>query len=243
MRRSARATGVGTVIVALLAPGLLLAPVARAESGYRYWSFWVGDGTDWRFATEGPATTRTENGDVFGWRFAITSATGSSDAQPRITPQEAFATACADVTAADGEHVIAIALDFGTADTAPEGEVPPSARTECVVAVDGSTAAQSLSSIATLRVEQGFVCGVDGYPAAECAPAVDLPESEPAIDSAGEDATAPDATGPDATPAATSTVAAGQGGSGPPVSLIVFAAVLLVVLIGIALAVTRKSRR
>lgn len=227
MRSSARATG--ALILALLVPGLVLAPVARAESGYRYWSFWVGDGTNWRFATEGPATTRTEDGDVFGWRFAITTATGTDDAQPTVSPTEAFATACAGATAAADEHLIAIVLDYGTGQTAPEGEVPPALRTECVVAADGSTAAQSLSSIATLRIDQGFVCGVDGFPAEECAPAVDLPAPVPTPVAAAAPAPAP--------------ADAEQDGSGPPVSLIVFAAVLLAALVGIALLVTRRSSR
>lgn len=228
MRGSARMTRTGAVILALVVPGLALAPAARAESGYRYWSFWVSDGANWRFATQGPATTRTQNGDVFGWRFAITTASGTDDAQPTATPTEAFAAACAGVTTAAGEHLIAIVLDYGTADTAPEGEVPPPLRTECVVAADGSTAAQSLSSIATLRIDQGFVCGVDGFPAAECAPAVDLPAPVPA---------------PDDADVSSSPEAAVQVDSGPPASLIVFAALLLTALVGIALLVTRRSSR
>jgi hypothetical protein len=221
MLHSARAFGV--VVLALVVSGICLAPGARAEGGYRYWTFWISEGENWRFATEGPATTRTNEADVFGWRFAITTATATKDAQPSIAAPDAFAEACADMSAPLGEHRIAIVIDNGSADQAPDGEAPPENRIECVIAADGSTAAQSLSAIANLRVDQGFVCAVDGYPESECAPAVELPVlesnelAEPILSSEDE-----------------------ASGS-LPISLIAFAITLLVVLMGLAVFLTRKK--
>jgi hypothetical protein len=220
---SARATG--AVVLMLLVSGLIAAPVARAESGYRYWTFWVSDGNDWRFATEGPATTRTNEGDVFGWRFAITTATATMDAQPSISAPDAFAEACTDVSAPQGEHRLAIVIDYGSADQAPDGEAPPANRIECVIAADGSTAAQSLSAIADLRVDQGFVCGVDGYPVSECAPVVELPVIEsPVIE-----------------PIETTLSSEVDSSGGLPISLIAFAITVFIVLMGLAVLLTRKK--
>jgi hypothetical protein len=228
MLHSARAFGV--IVLALTVSGLFLAPGARAESGYRYWTFWMSEGSDWRFATEGPATTRTNEGDVFGWRFAITTASATEDAQPSISAPDAFADACADVPVAAGEHRLAIVIDYGKADQAPAGEVPPANRIECVLALDGSTAAQSLSTIANLRVDQGFVCGVDGYPESECAPVVELPVIEsPALESIDR--------------AETSVSSEADSSGGLPISLIAFAITLLAALMGIALLLTRKKAR
>lgn len=228
MLHSAR--GFAMVILALVVSGICLAPGARAESGYRYWTFWMSEGENWRFATEGPATTRTNEGDVFGWRFAITTASATEDAQPSISARDAFADACADVPFAAGEHRLAIVIDYGKADQAPEGEVPPANRIECVLALDGSTAAQSLSTIANLRVDQGFVCGVDGYPASECAPVVELPVIEsPALESNEL-----------AEPTLSSEA---HSSGGLPISLIAFAITLLAALMGIALLLTRKKAR
>ena len=121
-------------------------------------------------------------------------------------------------------------IPYGKADQAPEGEVPPANRIECMVALDGSTAAQSLSTIANLRVDQGFVCGVDGYPESECAPVVELPVIEsPALESI-------DLAEPTLSSEANSS-------SGPPISLIAFAITLLAALMGIALLLTRKKAR
>ncbi|MDP4804655.1 MAG: SCO2322 family protein [Candidatus Nanopelagicales bacterium] len=233
MLHSARAFGV--IVLALTVSGLLLAPGARAESGYRYWTFWVSEGENWRFATEGPATTRTSEGDVFGWRFAITTATATKDAQPSISAPAAFAKACADVSAPEGEHRLAIVIDYGSADQAPEDEVPPTNRIECVLALDGSTAAQSLSTIANLRVDQGFVCGVDGYPESECAPVVELPVVElPVIESPALESME----------LAESTLSSEDNSSGGlPISLIAFAITVFVVLMGLAVLLTRKKAR
>jgi len=228
MLHSAR--GFGVVVLALVVSGICLAPGARAESGYRYWTFWMSEGENWRFATEGPATTRTSEGDVFGWRFAITTATATKDAQPSISAPDAFAEACADVTAPEGEHRLAIVIDYGSADQAPEGEVPPTNRIECVLALDGSTAAQSLSTIANLRVDQGFVCGVDGYPESECAPVVELPVIEsPALESM--ELTEPTLSSED------------NPSGGLPISLIAFAITVFAVLMGLAVLLTRKKAR
>jgi len=104
-----------------------------------------------------------------------------------------------------------------------------------VFALDGSTAAQSLSTIANLRVDQGFVCGVDGYPESECAPVVELPAVElPVIESpalVSTELTEPSLSSED------------NPSGGLPISLIAFAITVFAVLMGLAVLLTRKKAR
>ncbi|MGW7002478.1 SCO2322 family protein, partial [Streptomyces sp. NPDC054933] len=65
----------------LAATVLLTAGPAQAD-GYRYWSFWGRDGNAWTYAQTGPTMTKPSDGDVEGWRFAV-SADSASAAQPR----------------------------------------------------------------------------------------------------------------------------------------------------------------
>jgi len=67
--RTARAAAalIGIAILAMTA----IAPAARAESAYRYWTYWQGNAGAWQFATQGPATSNPADGSVEGWRFAV----------------------------------------------------------------------------------------------------------------------------------------------------------------------------
>jgi len=161
----------------LLMAGLfgLGAGVAHAETGYRYWSFWTADANSWTYAQVGPASTVVSDGDVHGWRFAVSTSDGSLAPAPRTDPAQAFTVACGATPEQPGSARVAVVLDPGTEATAPAGQQPPKARGACAVVADGSTGATVLSSIAELRVEAGFVCGIDGYPQGECAVTADQP--------------------------------------------------------------------
>ena len=45
----------------------------------------------------------------------------------------------------------------------------------CVVVAESATGLAIAQAVADLRVDSGFVCGIDGYPASECAPLVEVP--------------------------------------------------------------------
>ncbi|MBC7272967.1 MAG: hypothetical protein H5T76_30390, partial [Streptomyces sp.] len=99
-------------------PALLLAALLTAltaagpagAAGYRYWSFWEREGDRWTYATQGPSTARPSDGDVQGFRFAVSE--DSADAtRPRGTAD--FATICAATPERDGRKRIALVLDFG----------------------------------------------------------------------------------------------------------------------------------
>ncbi|MFI8303071.1 SCO2322 family protein [Streptomyces sp. NPDC085927] len=154
------------LFLAALLPLLTGAGQAQA-AGYRYWSFWDLDGDSWTYATQGPSVARPADGDVQGFRFAVSEEADDS-AQPRGAAD--FAGICAKTPAKDGSKRVALVIDFGTAGDAPSGETPPAHRTACArVAPDASTA-EALASVAEpLRYDSSaLLCAIAGYPERGC---------------------------------------------------------------------------
>ena len=191
-RASAAAAGLGLVMAALMT----MAPAAEAAS-YRYWTYWQGGAGSWAFATAGPAALIPADGSVEGWRFAVTTQAGSAGDSPRPTPS--FAEICGQTPAAEGSKRVALVVDPGPASVAPEGQVPPSAIVACVEADVDATGYQVLRSLTGVRTENGLICGIDGYPAGECAPVVEDPPATPAGDPSPTESTT--AAAPARTPA------------------------------------------
>ncbi|MEV0735004.1 SCO2322 family protein [Streptomyces sp. NPDC050549] len=155
----------------LLLTALLLTLTANSPAqaaGYRYWSFWDRTGTHWTYATQGPSTTRPADGDVQGFRFAVSE--DSADAkQPRASSAD-FTTICANSPAVEGKKRVALVLDFGTASDAPSGETPPAGRTACATVSPDATTAEALASVAKpLRYDtNALLCAISGYPEQGC---------------------------------------------------------------------------
>ncbi|MEV1018913.1 SCO2322 family protein [Streptomyces sp. NPDC050264] len=151
------------LLVALL--GLTVAPAQAA--GYRYWSFWDRDGGSWTYASMGPSGTTPSDGDVQGFRFAV-SADSKDATQPRGTAD--FATICAATPARSGDKRVALVIDFGTAQDAPGDETPPKPRTACAQVDEDATSADALASVAKpLRYNSNaLLCAVSGYPRTGC---------------------------------------------------------------------------
>ncbi|KKD05245.1 SCO2322 family protein [Streptomyces sp. WM6386] len=153
----------------LLAALVLLtgATGAAHAAGYRYWSFWDRTGTSWTYATQGPATAVPADGDVQGFRFAV-SADSADATKPRGTAS--FATICAKTPAAEGRKRVALVIDFGTAQDAPSGETPPATRTACAVVERDATTAEALATVARpLRYgTNALLCAIAGYPETGC---------------------------------------------------------------------------
>ena len=149
------------------------APAHAVE--YQYWSYWrVSDGA-WKFSGVGPASTKPMDGDVEGWRFAITGVNGR--VAPAADPATAFDSACADVAPPppDAKRV-ALVLDPGAVEDAPEGTTPPALATRCVVISADASGYDVLTANDELRTERGFVCAIDEYPPNGCG---DVIESKP----------------------------------------------------------------
>lgn len=182
-------------LVALAALALLVAPlgtgVARAEDGYRYWGYYQLVDNTWQFAQTAPGATVPEDEAVEGWRFAVSGMT--SIRTPRATP--AFNEVCAKVRPVEGEKRVAVVVDPGTAEDAPEGTTAGPATATCVVAPTDATATQVLQLATTVRTDDsGLVCGVGGYPDTGCAdpvsnvtiPATEAPVTLELADPAGD---------------------------------------------------------
>ncbi|WSP86773.1 SCO2322 family protein [Streptomyces sp. NBC_01235] len=211
----------------------LLAATAPAQAaGYRYWSFWDRAGDQWTYATQGPSTARPADGDVQGFRFAV-----SADSQDASQPRGAasFAVICAKTPAQDGTKRVALVIDFGTAADAPSGETPPSPspRTACARVSPDATTAEALAAVAKpLRYDtNALLCAISGYPEAGCGEQV----SEK-----GKSEKEKSGTEKPGTERPTATEKSGKDGGGPSVGL--YAGAAAVAVLGAA-AVWQARRR
>jgi hypothetical protein len=155
-------------LLLLLAALLLCAGAGQAQAaGYRYWSFWERDAGRWVYATQGPSLVRPSDGDVQGFRFAV-SEDSASAVRPRGTA--GFAAICAKTPAQEGRKRVALVIDFGTPSDAPGGEFPPAARTACARVSPDATTAEALAAVAKpLRYDtNALLCAISGYPEKGC---------------------------------------------------------------------------
>ncbi|MFD8617311.1 MULTISPECIES: SCO2322 family protein [Streptomyces] len=153
--------------VLLAASGTLLGAGGAQAAGYRYWSFWESDGKSWAYATQGPSLVRPDDGTVQGFRFAVSE--DSADAhRPRHAPD--FGAICASTPAKDGAKRVALVIDPGTAEDAPDGERPPAPRTACAQVAPDASSAEALASVAKpLRYDSSaMICAISGYPKTGC---------------------------------------------------------------------------
>ncbi|MFJ8590290.1 SCO2322 family protein [Streptomyces sp. NPDC093598] len=167
-------------VLLLLASLLLCAGAGQAQAqaaGYRYWSFWERDADRWVYATQGPSLVRPSDGDVQGFRFAVSE--DSADAT-RPRGKADFQAICAKTPARDGRKRVALVIDFGTPSDAPEGETPPAARTACARVSPDATTAQALAAVAEpLRYDtNALLCAISGYPEKGCGEQVGQSQKE-----------------------------------------------------------------
>src|SRR3954470_9928256 len=160
--------------VALCAAMAAFAVPAHA-SAYRYWSYWTWSAGAWHYSTQGPSAS-VHAGDVIGWRFAVQSNSSSAYA-PRVGAVSCNAT-----------PQVGVVIDYGTTQDAPPGEHPPSpALQQTCVSSSNNTGYRATDAAAPVRTDNsGLVCGIDGYPAHECAPIVEAPKSPAAKPKATE---------------------------------------------------------
>lgn len=161
------------VVAAALAP--VMTATAAQAAAYRYWSYWLGADGQWSFANVGPSSRVPADGTVDGWRFSVSGVAGND--RPSFAPD--FDTVCADTPAQEGRKRVAVIVDPGLAQDAPDGEQPPGAWALCVVVDARASGYDVLRAAASVRVDDGLICSIGGYPARECAVVVDEPTPEP----------------------------------------------------------------
>ncbi|MER5718818.1 SCO2322 family protein [Streptomyces sp. NPDC002132] len=173
MIRRCAALALAALLWALAGPGQAHA------AGYRYWSFWERTGDRWTYATQGPSTARPSDGDVQGFRFAV-SADSADASRPRGTAS--FAAICATTPPHDGGKRVALVIDVGTAADAPSGETPPRPRTACARVPEDASTAEALAAVAKpLRYDaNALLCAISGYPKTGCGEQVTARSTGPA---------------------------------------------------------------
>jgi hypothetical protein len=180
---------VAVIFIASIFTSLFSITPANAAD-YRYWTFWVTTNDSWSFANEGAGTLKATDQMVTGWKFAIT---GADNGLPP-TDSAVFAELCPDTSEQAGTLRVAVVVDFNNQATAPEGETPPSSNVvNCVTVNKGQTAADALNAAGLeVRANDGFVCGINGYPKEECGIEIASTTSDPTAMAATEDMTTVD---------------------------------------------------
>jgi hypothetical protein len=236
----ALATLLGIALPSLLAP----AGAAHAAA-YRYWGYYQLTGTSWTFAQKGPAQTTPKDGAVEGWRFAV--ADESSSRVPRATLT--FAAICGSTPAKAGAKRVGVVIDSGRGADAEAGATPPAPLATCAVVDTSASGAEVLAAVASVRVDKGLTCAINGYPATGCggevakvpaaAKAADTPVAIPV--KGGATAT------PGASPSASASAGAARAGStadqGSGVSAATWAGILIVVVVVALVGLVALRRR
>jgi len=175
---------IAVIFVASIFTSLFSITPANAAD-YRYWTFWVTTNDSWSFANEGAGTLKATDQMVTGFKFAIT---GADNGLPP-TESAVFAELCPDTSEQAGTLRVAVVVDFNDQATAPEGETPPSPNVvNCVTVKEGQTAADALNAAGLeVRANDGFVCGINGYPKEECGLEIAATTSDPTAMATAED--------------------------------------------------------
>ena len=185
------------VTMAFVAPAAFL-PAASHAAAYRYWSYWLGSEGDWTFANVGPAFRIPADGTLEGWRFSVSGVQGNQ--APSFASD--FDAVCGETPPEDGRKRVAVVVDPGGADDAPEGEQAPGAWALCVVAEPRASGYDVLRAAATVRTERGLICGIGGYPSRGCAEVIADPSPTPTATKSPKPSPEPTRT-PDPTPTPT----------------------------------------
>lgn len=180
----ARLTTIALTGLAALAGMVALSSPAHAEGGYTYWGYYHLADAGWVASNKGANDYTAQDGDVEGFRYATTLASSMTpDRPPRAMPT--FQEVCADAEASQGQKRIGLVLDYGTPQDAGEGDTPPQPEAACAVVPTDATTQQALESVKPLRIQNGLICAVGGYPSSGCATEVEdatVPQSEKPVE-------------------------------------------------------------
>jgi hypothetical protein len=151
-------------LIAALVAAVVLPAASASAAAYRYWGYYQLQGSSWTFATKGPDQVTPTDGSVEGWRFAVG---GEGDSRmPRATAT--FADLCGSTAAESGKKRVGVVIDYGRAADTEDGAEPPAPAARCAVVATAASGAEVLAAVASVRAENGLVCGIDQHPATGC---------------------------------------------------------------------------
>ena len=117
-------------------------------------------------------TIEVKDGDVEGWAF-VASSNDIPATPPMMDPD--FAALCGEVSEVAGKVRVGLVVDFGAGEIAPEGDTPKEFFSDCVLVPEGSIGLDVLNAVSDVRADDsGLICGIDGYPSAECGAEIDM---------------------------------------------------------------------
>ena len=164
-------------ISTLLITASLTPANAATEKGWRYWGYFQAapGANSWNYALTGPAGSMPKDGATEGWKYSFSSNTVDTGS-PTLKPN--FKALCAGTPAQNGMIRVAIVVEFGLRAIAPKGEtVQPTIR-KCVSVKSGTNGLEILNKVVPVRTSaDGFVCGLNNYPAKECSTEIATPRS------------------------------------------------------------------
>jgi hypothetical protein len=235
-------TRLRVVLSLLLAGAFAVLTIAPAQAAaYRYWGFYELSNGAWVFAQKGPDQTVPADGSVEGWRFAV------GDEQSTRLPRAVltFDQLCGATPAAAGQKRVGLVVDFGRPADAADGTTPPAPTALCAGVPTDATSTDVLAKAGALRTEKGLVCGVAGYPAADCGGEVkEVSAAAKAADTPVTIAAPADATkapAADATPISAQPTAQATSTSAGTVAAYVIAVLAVLALVGYLVARSRRG--
>lgn len=228
------------VFAVLLAAAFTALSVGPAHAAaYRFWGFYQLTDGQWAFAQKGSDQIVPKDGSVDGWRFAVADV---NDARfPRATLT--FDQLCASTPAETGKKRVGLVIDYGRPADSADGATPPEATALCSVVAPDATSTDVLAAAGQLRVENGLVCGVAGYPATECGGEVKELSAEAKAADTPVQIAAPSATPTNAPNAAPASTPAEDTSSGTSTAAYVIVGIALLALVAFLLARSRAARR
>jgi len=152
---------------------ICIAAPAHAETGYRYWSYWLHSDTGWSAAQTGAGSVLLEEGQLQGWRY-ISAGADVTDAFAPRSQEATFESVCGSTPAVAGKVRVAVVVDFGDATDYPTGETPAATIEKCVSEVAGDPSTVALADVVSVREASGMVCGLNDLPKAGCGEAFEV---------------------------------------------------------------------
>jgi hypothetical protein len=234
----------GAIAVLLLALVFVAgtARTAEAADGYKYWNYFhVTDGK-YVFAQTGPADYTPKDGSVEAYRYGLSSAAAGLKPRADATTYTVD-DICAGTEAGEGEKLVGVLIDYGTAADADGGATPPDPKAACAAVPTDANGQQVLDAVADVRLDKALTCGIDGYPVKGCSVTVKNPPA--AATEQNVDFTLPQAASGDsgqaAQPSASDNADRATSDSGFPWTLVVVVVVVVVLAAG-GLLLSQRSR-